>query len=289
MKVNLATAPVLEPMILPEREPKRRRQSGIYQILCKPTGKVYVGSAVWIAKRKRHHREALLAGKHHSQYLQKAWNKYGPDAFEHSVLEYCEKGRLTEREQYYIDILRAADHSFGFNLQPKAHSNLGITYGPEVRANMSAAQKGRPCPLSPFQIDELRERMKGNKFRLGIKHTPECCERMSKLQKGKTKPWMTGRNHSNEFKRSVSERFKGKALAEEHKEKISLAHVGKKQSKDHRFHLALVTAKIKPDQFEQIKSEYIPGIVTMREIASRYDCCVQTVCNVIHGKRMVSA
>lgn len=73
------------PFILNERAPKLRRQSGIYQILCKPTGKVYIGSAVWIAKRKRHHREALLAGKHHSQYLQKAWDKYGPEAFEFSI------------------------------------------------------------------------------------------------------------------------------------------------------------------------------------------------------------
>jgi group I intron endonuclease len=56
-------------------------ESGVYQILCVPTGKAYVGSAVNLAKRWQEHRWMLRRGQHHSQYLQRAWDKYGETAF----------------------------------------------------------------------------------------------------------------------------------------------------------------------------------------------------------------
>lgn len=283
MQCQLITPPTIEPMISKEREPKRSRQSGIYQIICKPTGKVYVGSAVWLAKRKRHHREALLAGRHHSQYLQKAWNKYGPDAFEFLVLEYCEKENLTEREQFYIDLFKSADPLNGFNLQPKAHSNLGMTMSPEAREKLSAGKKGTPCQLSPMQIEELRERMKGNVFSVGRKHSEEAKAKMKIARQGRTPS--LGMRHSDSVRMATSERFKGITLSEEHKLKISLAHRGKKQTFEHRRNLALVQSKIKPDQAEQIRVEYIPGVLRMRDLASRYGCCAQTICNIINGKR----
>jgi excinuclease UvrABC nuclease subunit len=46
--------------------------SGVYQILCVPTGKVYVGSASNLRIRWREHRWALNRGTHHSEYLQRA-------------------------------------------------------------------------------------------------------------------------------------------------------------------------------------------------------------------------
>ena len=277
--------PTVQPIVSNEREPKRRRQSGIYKILCKPTGKIYIGSAVWLAKRKRHHREAFLAGTHYNSYLQKAWNKYGADAFEFSVLEYCEKEKLIDREQYFIDTLNATDHRLGFNLQPKAGSNLGIVFGIKARENMSAAGKGKLCTLSPLQIEELRERMKGNSFRLGIKHTLETRKRLKKSREGKTPA--LGMRHTEEVKKKMSESRKGRTLTKEHRKKIALAHIGKKQTRAHRINLAIVQSKIKPDQFEKIKAEYIPGVVTLSEIAARYGCCTQSICNIINGKRMV--
>src|SRR4051794_5001336 len=69
--------------------PQSECHSGIYAIRCKPTGKVYVGSAARITKRWNDHRQSLASGKHHSVLLQRAWEKYGPDAFEFTVLAYC--------------------------------------------------------------------------------------------------------------------------------------------------------------------------------------------------------
>ncbi len=285
MRVDQTTAPILEPIVSETREPKRRRQSGIYQILCKPTGKVYVGSAVWLAKRKRHHKEALLAGNHHSRYLQRAWDKYGMDAFVHVVLEYCDKKKLTDREQHYIDLFRSADFRYGFNLQPRAHSNLGMVMSPGARAKISAMRKVKGGTLSLTQINELRERMKGNTFSVGLKHTPEARAKMKKARKGRTPA--LGMHHAKEARKKISEAHKGIALSKEHREKISQAHKGKKLTAEHNWNVHVAQSKIKPDQFEKVRTEYVPGVVTMKDLAARYGCCAQTICDVVNGKRMV--
>lgn len=286
MKNVLYTAPTIEPMISETREDKRPRQSGVYQIVCKPTGKVYIGSAVWLAKRKRYHREDLLKGKHHSQHLQKAWNKYGADAFGYSVLEYCEKEKIIEREQFYIDLLKSSDREHGFNIQPKAYSNLGMKFGPEMKAKISAARKKTGCTLSIEQIEELRERMKGNSFSVGLKHSELSKEKMKAARKGRAPS--LGMRHTDETRQKMSEKRKGRPLSLKNRIGISIALSGKKKSAEHIWNAHVAQAKIKPDQFEKIKAEYIPGVVKMKDLAVLYGCCTQTICNVINGKRMAN-
>lgn len=62
--------------------------SGIYQIRNKVNGKVYIGSSVRVEQRISTHKRHLLLNKHSNQKLQLAYNKYGIDNFEYSVLEY---------------------------------------------------------------------------------------------------------------------------------------------------------------------------------------------------------
>ena len=44
----------------------------------------------------------LVRGDHHCIYLQNAWNKYGKEAFEFIILEYCSEELLLLREDYYL-------------------------------------------------------------------------------------------------------------------------------------------------------------------------------------------
>ena len=125
----------------------------------------------------------------------------------------------------------------------------------------------------------------GNSFRLGIKHTSETMARM-KLSRVGRKPTL-GMHHSEESKSKISKRFKGTILSSDHCKKISKALSGRKQSIEHRQNLAISQSKIKPDQIQAIKSEYIPGVVTMRKLADKYGCCTQSIWNVINNKRMV--
>lgn len=76
---------------------------GIYSITHTASGRQYIGSSVCIYQRWRKHKQALKRGKHHSVYLQRAWNKYGADEFQFCIIEHCELEKLKEREQYFLD------------------------------------------------------------------------------------------------------------------------------------------------------------------------------------------
>ena len=77
---------------------------GIYVIRCSVSGKVYVGSSKKMHERWMEHKRSLRNNKHHSQHLQRAWNKYGEKAFEFQIVEeILDPLDLICREQKWID------------------------------------------------------------------------------------------------------------------------------------------------------------------------------------------
>lgn len=98
------------------------RSSGVYQILCIPTGKIYIGSAVDPWARWGKHRSNLRRGTHHNFHLQRAWNKYGETNFEFSVLELVGTSDLLRAEQVWIDRTGCAARKTGFNISNVAGS-----------------------------------------------------------------------------------------------------------------------------------------------------------------------
>jgi len=139
---------------------KHNKVSGIYEIQCINNGKRYVGSAVNLHNRMCVHLHNLRKGIHHSNYLQKSYNKHGEDAFEFYVIEVCDKPSLIVREQHYLD-----SHHPEYNSAPTAGSMQGIKFGSlsddhkkkisqssrghkksiETRKRMSDAFMGRVC------------------------------------------------------------------------------------------------------------------------------------------------
>jgi hypothetical protein len=98
------------------------KTSGIYRILCTPTGQFYVGSAVNLHARWHRHRRSLRNGTHHSVYLQRAWNRHGEANFEFTVLEKAGPDALLSREQAWLDSTGCARRAVGFNIYPQAGS-----------------------------------------------------------------------------------------------------------------------------------------------------------------------
>lgn len=128
---------------------------GVYGIRNKVNGKMYVGSAARSIKtRVGLHRAALVRGDHDNSHLQRAWNKYGPDAFEFGTLELCTAEVCISREQYWIDFFRTADGNCGYNLCPTAGSMLGFNFGENHGAKVSAGTK------TAMARPEVRERLK---------------------------------------------------------------------------------------------------------------------------------
>lgn len=117
--------------------------SGIYCITNTVNGKVYIGSAIRVKNRFRQHRSDLRLGRHGNEKLQRAWNKYGPQAFDLKVIEpVLFPEDLIAREQYWIDHLNSV--ASGYNILPQAGSRLGSVTSDESKAKMSLAKKGRP-------------------------------------------------------------------------------------------------------------------------------------------------
>ena len=112
------------------------KNCGIYKITNTVTGKFYIGSAVNIKIRWANHRSRLGANKHGNRHLQNSWNKHGEDSFTFEVLECCEKERLIEREQFYIDNEKPA-----YNISPTAGNSLGVKHTDETKRKISEAMK----------------------------------------------------------------------------------------------------------------------------------------------------
>jgi hypothetical protein len=96
--------------------------SGIYQIRCLPTGKIYIGSASNLRTRWGQHRRKLRRGTHHNTYLQAAWDKHGETNFAFTIVELVEKPDLLEAEQGWLDRTGCADREIGFNIYDTAGS-----------------------------------------------------------------------------------------------------------------------------------------------------------------------
>lgn len=114
-------------------------KSGVYLIKHKDSDRCYVGSSKNVAYRKRSHFSALNRKEHHSVKLQRAWDKYGPDAFDFSVLLYCDEKNLLMYEQIFIDALSA--QRSGYNICKKAGSRLGIPHDVESVSKMRSFQR----------------------------------------------------------------------------------------------------------------------------------------------------
>lgn len=117
---------------------------GIYQIRNITNGSVYVGSAKNIVYRWTIHRRQLTDGKHHSRYLQRAWNRYGPQAFVFEVVEECQVDELLVREQFYIDERTVYPRRMTYNVNPSSKTRLGARVNAASRKRMSESGKKRP-------------------------------------------------------------------------------------------------------------------------------------------------
>lgn len=183
----------------------------IYKLECLVNGKVYIGQTKNRRKRWDEHRYDLRRGIHHSIHLQMAWNKYGEENFKFSVLEQCTPEESDERERYWIDLYQSNDKSKGFNLE-----SGGLRFkelSEETKRKIGSKNRihyHRKVKLFVNSPEAIAKRSKSN---TGKKRDEEFRRKMSELASRRTgvKNPFYGRSHSEEIKRMLSERFKGKA------------------------------------------------------------------------------
>ena len=124
---------------------------GIYKIENIIDGKVYIGSSINISKRLKNHKIMLSGGYHDNKYLQNSVVKYGINNFNFEVLEICDEDNLVKKENYFIDLYKSNETTFGYNLAKVGDSRRNI-FNNEVKVKMS---KTKICKNKNFNSFKL--------------------------------------------------------------------------------------------------------------------------------------
>lgn len=193
-----------------------RQVAGIYQITNISNGKIYIGSAMNLHKRKKDHFNALQRGDHFNNHLQNAWYKYGSDVFAFNVVEFVTKHEcLVVREQYWIDFTACCDKNKGYNLSPTAGSSLGVKHTDETKQKYRLAKTGRKFPAT--QIRNMSIAKQGIKnYMYNRKHTPEARAKIKSMLVDRH-PWL-GKHHSETTKKKMSNSAKERWRQEREKQ-----------------------------------------------------------------------
>lgn len=186
-------------------------KSGIYIIKNLINNHSYIGSSINIKIRCRNHIWMLRNNRHHSIYLQNAWNKYGEKSFVFETLENCSVESLFEREEYYA-LLINPEYSIGAigggdnisknsvvsKIKEKYISGKGthlVKHGPNS-SNWKGGKTFFTCPMCSKIV-----RTNGQKR---PKTCMKCCDR-----KGSNGSFY-GKKHTEEMKNKQRQRYLGR-------------------------------------------------------------------------------
>jgi group I intron endonuclease len=200
---------------------------GVYCIRNLINGKVYVGSAIDLLNRWSVHKTTLGNKSHHNKKLERAWHKYGAEAFAFEILEYCKKSELIEREQYWMDELEAVKN--GYNLEKFARSALGRVWKPKSRRK--ASKSAVEVATRPGESERRSERAKRQhaegrlgaatrkNIKRGFRHCENCGERFWQRSGHQQRFCSTTCSNRYEAQHRVSPKL-GSKWSEETREKI---------------------------------------------------------------------
>lgn len=170
---------------------KPATDGGIYAIVG-PKGRLYIGQAQSFKRRWVEHRNALRRGRHHSVALQRAWDKYGEQAFAFAPMFIVPPGSRHDIEQSWFDALGRRLYNSALNARA---SQLGRKLSPETRKKMSAAHAGeRNHNFGKAMPDAQKQKLSASRTgkhkgvespHFGKAKTPEHRAKLSKALTGK--------------------------------------------------------------------------------------------------------
>lgn len=181
---------------------------GIYKIT-NPNGKVYIGQAVDIDKRKNQYSKLQCTSQ---KKLYSSLTKYGFSNHLFEVIEECLFVELNTRERYWQDFYEVLDSQKGMNLKLTETDTLRQIHSEETRAKLSAKNVGK-------------------------KHTEDAIRKMSEAKKGKEskKKGISTGPRSEEIRLKISQGLVGierSPRTEEHMQNLSKALKGRKHSEE---------------------------------------------------------
>ena len=125
--------------------PTTKPCAGIYRIDDVDSGCFYIGSAVDLRQRFKHHVYSLERGKHSNQRLQRIW-AINPNRLTFTVIKEMPGAARIERlaaEQEWLDASAVGKNKNCLNMLAVAGSHQGAKRSDESKARLSASLRGR--------------------------------------------------------------------------------------------------------------------------------------------------
>lgn len=215
------------------------QRSGIYTIVNKINNDRYIGQSKNVKTRLWQHKSLLRNNRHtyrtgELSLLQKAWNKYGEDAFEFKIVEFCDIDKLNDREQYWIDFYKCnhAKYRKGYNA---TDGGEGAYSNQNVKGRIHVHNGDVHKMIYPYELEEYERQG----FIKGLPQEIVDKSNQNREIKYGNEHWAFGKNLSDEHKMKISEAnkgrtswIKGKHWDDEHKELLRIRSTGKKHSED---------------------------------------------------------
>lgn len=245
------------------RSARSAENCGVYKITHVDSGRVYIGSSKEIAHRFYLHRWQLSRGDHHSPLLQRAWSKYGADAFTFETVLICAESDLLFYEQALIDFYKSSDPAMGMNISSLAGRTC-VPFTEERRAAASRARLGKPI----------------------FKNNPEAhANMMAAVRRGKDHGFF-GRKHTDEAKRIIAEKKRGSTPW---KKGLPSPKKGIPRSPEVRAKIAEAkrsgsSAKLDYGKAEEIRVRFALGNVTKKHLAAEYGVSEYAIWAVVNNK-----
>lgn len=150
----------------------------IYEIQNTVTGFRYVGCSKNLKSRWKEHRRSLNSGRHHSQHLQNAWNKYGEVSFVFSIIvEYEDEITMFLEEKRLIQT--------GSNLYNVAEGGLGGNSSVGMSEDTLKIYRQNQSKAQFKRYQDPNERLKANSFiNLSEEEYDSRIQVWSKVKKG---------------------------------------------------------------------------------------------------------
>ena len=171
---------------------ENKNKSGIYLFTNLLNKDKYVGQSSDLAKRFTKYFTLSYLNNKNTLVISRALIKYGYANFSISILEYCDKDILNEREQYYMDTIKPV-----YNTLKIAGSSSGYKHTQESKDKRSLSLKGKYTGTNSSLYDTT--------------HTDETKELMSSMRRGQDN-YFYGKTHTDETR----ELMKQKAIGRKH-------------------------------------------------------------------------
>ncbi len=221
----------------------------IYKLLNKINNKVYIGQTIrTLNERIGEHRRDFKNNKSANQYLLNAFNKYGWDNFEFTVIDTAQTiEELNEKEIFHIYHHKSNNSVFGYNIEPGGRNSKPT---PETLLKMSIAHSG---------IVQNKDWVEKRIYKAGSEEAKKYGkekteEEKTYLSKNSPKYWLN-KTRDEETKRKISETKLKQGFSELQKE-INNKKVYKLNSSTNKL-ISIFESTIEAGKFENVHQSTI--------------------------------